>query len=223
MPVSASPTTTLTRSGSKYFAASSASSAETRGVSSEGLISARSPAASAATSGESVNWIGIVPRRDDADDAERLRREAIARRQERQLGRNAARPHPAREPSARIEDGAAGHEQFGDARLLRGAAAEIGVDRGDEGVLVVVDQLEQPVEALASRGGRRVGIGGEGAPLRGEALGELGKAGELAFISFLPARVTIDWTIIAATTRASPLRRAFRLTLVRGRGRSHPF
>ena len=53
---------------------------------------------------------------------------------------HAARPHPALKMAARVEDRATGDEDLGDPRLLRGAAAEVGVDRRDERVLVVVDQ-----------------------------------------------------------------------------------
>ena len=94
-----------------------------------------------------------------------------------QLGRDAARLHPAAQAPARVEDGETRDQQFGGARLLRGAAAEVGVDRGDECRLVVVDQRQQPAKTLAPDrlSGKR--LGGESQPLRGEARGEFGKGG----------------------------------------------
>ena len=145
---------------------------------------------------------GIVPRRHDPDNAERLRDEAVAARQKRQIGRDAARPHPAPKMAVGEFDRAARHLQLGDPRLLRGAAAKIGVDGGDERLLVVVDQPQQPGEPLAPHRQRWIAIGGESLALGKEARGKV-RHGRRNRVHFFPPCTCANWlAIIEATTRA---------------------
>ena len=92
--------------------------------------------------------------------------------------------------------------QLGDARLLRSAAAEIGVDGGDERRLIFVDQAQQSGEPLASNGQGRIAVGGEGLALREEARGVIGH-GRRTCVHFVPPCTCASWlAIIEATTRA---------------------
>ncbi len=122
-----------------------------------------------------LNW--IVPRRDDADDAERLRRQAIAPGKEVQVGGDGAVAHPPLQPPPGVPDAGAHDEQLGEAGLLRGAMAEVVVDGGDDRVLALLDEGEQSVQPLDAGLPVWIPVGGEGAPLRFEARGDLGEDG----------------------------------------------
>ena len=58
LPMSASPVMTVISSGAKVSATACRISSEVRGVSSDGLIMTRLPAASAAIAGPIANWYG---------------------------------------------------------------------------------------------------------------------------------------------------------------------
>ncbi len=93
----------------------------------------------------------IIPGRDDADHAERLRDQPVARGQELQRGRHALRRHPGLQVFCRMPDLGEHQHRLGDIGLHRRAVAEIGRDRLPEALLVLADnsaQPRQPVEAL---------------------------------------------------------------------------
>ncbi len=91
----------------------------------------------------------VIPGRDDADDAERLRDQAIAGRPELQRGGDAPRRHPAGKLLHRVLDLGEQEQRLGDRGLDAGAMAEIGGDRRDEARLVGREQVAQPLQPRA--------------------------------------------------------------------------
>ncbi|BCG99279.1 hypothetical protein MesoLj131b_12790 [Mesorhizobium sp. 131-2-5] len=91
---------------------------------------------------------GVIPRRDDTDDTKRLRQEAIAARQERQGGGDTTLAHPAAQMRQCVADAGAHDKQFCKARLMRRAAAEVGVDRGANVGLMPLGQGQQALQAV---------------------------------------------------------------------------
>jgi hypothetical protein len=81
----------------------------------------------------------IIPGRDDADDAERLRHQPIARGQELQRSRHALRRHPAFQMFCRVPDLGEHHHRLGDIGFDRRAVAEIGRDSLPEALFIVGD------------------------------------------------------------------------------------
>ncbi len=73
----------------------------------------------------------IVPRRHHADHADRHRQQLRARRPQLPADAHAARPHPAPEVRAQVVDLRQHRHGVGHERLVRGAVAEVGGDRGD--------------------------------------------------------------------------------------------
>jgi hypothetical protein len=118
----------------------------------------------------------IVPRRHHADDTARLRRDPVVARPEMRGGRHAALAHPLPQVRARMAQAATDHEQFGELRLVRGASAEIGVDRLHERGFMRIEQRAQTVEPRQADRERRRGIARIGGALAFEAGGELGWA-----------------------------------------------
>jgi hypothetical protein len=101
----------------------------------------------------------IIPGCDDADHAERLRNQPVARRHELQRSRHALRRHPALQVFCGMADLAEHQQRLGDGGLDRRAMAEIGRDRLLEALLIVGDrsaQARQPVEPFG-QGRRRLG------------------------------------------------------------------
>src|SRR5262249_34414518 len=100
----------------------------------------------------------IVPRRDDADDALRLRDDAIAARREQDRDITTLRPHPLAKPLPHVADAVDAREELRHHRFLGGAEAEAGVDRLVEcGHIVDQDALELP-EILLTLLVARVGV-----------------------------------------------------------------
>ena len=94
-----------------------------------------------------------------------------------QVGRDGAVAHPPLQPPPGVPDAGADDEQLGEAGFLRGAIAEVVVDRGDDGVLVLLDERQQSVEPVGARRPARIRVGCEGAPLQFEARGDLAEDG----------------------------------------------
>ena len=76
--------------------------------------------------------IRVVPRRDDADHAERLRNQPVVSRSILDIRRDALRTHPAPQMAARMADRFVDRQKIGDQRLVRRAAAEIRGGRVDD-------------------------------------------------------------------------------------------
>ncbi|MET3282386.1 hypothetical protein ABIF43_007875 [Bradyrhizobium japonicum] len=117
----------------------------------------RLPAAIAPDRGRQRQLERIIPGGDDADDAERLRDQPVARRQELQRGGDSLRRHPALQVFCRMAYLAVDHHGLGDGGLDRRAVAEIGRDRLAEALFIVGDdgaQPRQPVEPLGQISGR---------------------------------------------------------------------
>ena len=110
----------------------------------------------------------IVPRRDDADDALRLRDDAVAAGGEDQRHVPALRFHPLRELAARVADPVDAAEELEHLRLFRRAVAEVGVDRVGDGVGVVEQDALERVEAALALLERRVRIAEVGGALQRE-------------------------------------------------------
>lgn len=115
---------------------------------------------------------GVVPGRDDADDAKRLRQQAISAGQERQGGGDTTLPHPAAKMGKRVADAGAHDEQFGKAGLMRRAAAEVGVDRRADFRLMLFGERQQAFQALLSYAKVRKGLCLEGRTLPFEPVAE---------------------------------------------------
>ncbi len=90
----------------------------------------------------------IIPGRDDADDAERLRDQVVFRRPELQRGRNAPRRHPCLQVLGGVLDLREQKQRFGDRGLDCRAVAEIGQDRLLEACLVLGDRRAQPLQQV---------------------------------------------------------------------------
>ena len=75
---------------------------------------------------------GIVPRRDDADDAERLEHDLCGSRTELHGDAPRARTHPAPQVPAQIVDALDGGHDLHDGGLVGGPMAEVGIDRSFE-------------------------------------------------------------------------------------------
>lgn len=168
-------------------------------------MSTRLPAASAATAGPSASLQRIVPRRDHADHAQRLRQQAVAARQEMHLRGHAARAHPATQVAQGMADAGAHHEQFSQPAFVRAAAAEVGIDGRDEARLAPMRQLQQAAQAIDAHlpGGHRLAV--ECRALAGQHAGQR-CTGEGACISMAASRRrpgTVSWMGFA---RASCLR-----------------
>ena len=96
----------------------------------------------------------IIPGRDDADDAERLRDQPVFGRHELQRGGDAPRRHPFLQVLGGVLDFAEHEHRFREQGLDAAAMAEIRRDRRFETGLVVGDdraQPRQPVETLLER------------------------------------------------------------------------
>lgn len=101
----------------------------------------------------------IIPGRNDADDAERLRHQPVARGQELQRGGDSPQRHPALQVLCGMPDLGEQRHRLGDGGLDCRAVAEIGRDRLPEALLVVGDeaaQPRQPVQPLGKAGRRLV-------------------------------------------------------------------
>jgi hypothetical protein len=95
----------------------------------------------------------IVPRHDHADDAQGLRDQAIARAGiEERIDAPPPRSHPARKAFLRVAETVEGAEDLAECGLERAAPAIIGVDRGDDAVLVVLDEAGERLEVRESLG-----------------------------------------------------------------------
>ncbi|GJD44931.1 hypothetical protein AFCDBAGC_2800 [Methylobacterium cerastii] len=165
---SAPPVTTATSSASKYSATLALSRALRRGVSSDGLIRARLPAASAATKGGEGELERVVPGRDDADDAERLGNHLRGAGTPRHLDADAAGLRPAREAFARVPHRG---DLRGDLRHDRDdvrTGAEVRRDRGGERGAVLVQHRLDAVEPVDADRARRVHVEEERRLLRGD-------------------------------------------------------
>jgi hypothetical protein len=103
---------------------------------------------------------GIVPRTDDAHRSARLPHDPRPARPQPQRRRDPQRAHPARDVTARVPRLGCYDVELGEARLVRGAVAEIAVDRRDPCSLVVenADETRQPI---TPHGGRRPRIARE--------------------------------------------------------------
>jgi len=104
----------------------------------------------------------IVPGRDDADDAERQRHQAVRARPEVKLGRNAPRLHPARHVPQRVFDGGLDNERFGELRFVGRAVAEIGADLGGKVAFVILKQRSEPAQVILAQRERRIDVRARG-------------------------------------------------------------
>ncbi len=122
----------------------------------------------------------IVPGNDDADHAERLGHEPIARAEEhQQIDAPPARLHPAFQALRGVVDSVQNQEHLAEQRLELAAIAVVSVDRCDDRRLVVLDETRERLEVgdplVIGRLGR-LQIGGA---LGGEAGLELGRHGDV--------------------------------------------
>ncbi len=98
---------------------------------------------------------GIIPRADDADDAERLAENPRATRPELETDRDALRPHPAREMARGVADAGERREDLREQALMARAVAEIGGDRCRDLIGVLPDRRLEAGEIGAALGQRR--------------------------------------------------------------------
>jgi hypothetical protein len=76
--------------------------------------------------------VRIVPRRDHADDAERLRQQPVVTRSILEVGRDPLRSHPAADVPQRMLDRFVDGKEVGDQCFVRRAMTEVGGDRIDD-------------------------------------------------------------------------------------------
>ena len=91
---------------------------------------------------------GVVPRRDDADDPERLRHDLGVRGRGEPADGAGLDLHPLVEVGAAVLDGLDGREDLGEEGLVLAAVAEVAADGFDDVLLMYEDALEELVEAL---------------------------------------------------------------------------
>ena len=120
----------------------------------------------------------IVPGRDDADNPERLRDQAILARHELQRGVHAARRHPFLQMLDGVLDLDIEEQRLGDGGLDGRAVAEIGRDRLDEPRLIVLHHLAQPPQPVDPHlaGRHRLGARGVDLGMKGIIQGGKGRA-----------------------------------------------
>ncbi len=118
----------------------------------------------------------IVPGRDDADYAERLRDQAVLGRHELQRGVDAPRRHPFLQVLCGVLDLDIEKQRLGDGGFDRGAVAEIGRDRLLEPRLVLLDRRAQPPQPVDPDIAGGQGLGARGLELGMEGLVERGQS-----------------------------------------------
>jgi hypothetical protein len=145
------------------------------------LIITRLPAASAPIGERELQR--IVPGRDDADNADRLRDQAVFGRPELQRGRNTLRRHPLLQVLCGVLDLGEQEQRFGNRGLDGGAVAEIGRDRLREAGLVLGDRRAQPLQPVEARlvGRRPVGARAIEHAMEGVLQGQEARALQVAF------------------------------------------
>ena len=109
-----------------------------------------------------------IPRRDDANDAERLRQQSVRSRPKMQIGPNAAPGHPARDVPVSVLDGGFDDDRLGETCLVRRAVAEILRDRRLEVPAMAFEQRAQPFEPVATNRERNIDIAAGCRPKRME-------------------------------------------------------
>jgi hypothetical protein len=92
----------------------------------------------------------IVPRADDADDADRLVQDGGASRPELAADRHPLRPHPAPQMVARVADRRQHRKDFGKFRLVARAMAEICRDHLSDAPALVPDRAGEPCQVSAA-------------------------------------------------------------------------
>ena len=100
---------------------------------------------------------GVIPRADDADDAQRLIKDARPRRHQLEADGDALRSHPVSEMARGVADAGERREHFGQHGLVPRAVAEIGGDRFGQPRRAVANgrtELRQ-IGAALREGGRR--------------------------------------------------------------------
>ena len=88
----------------------------------------------------------IVPRTDDADDADRLIEDAGAGRHQLKPDRNALGPHPASEVTERVADRRLCRDDFAEFGLIARPIAKVGRNGRRQTISVVADRFTEPLE-----------------------------------------------------------------------------
>ena len=122
----------------------------------------------------------VVPRHDDADDAERLAQQARAARQAPPGDGAAFRAHPAAQVAPRVRDAVEAGELLEQLGFLRGAHAEVGGNRVADPGCILAQHARESRESLAPFGCGGMGVHRERAALQLQSLRELRRMGREA-------------------------------------------
>ncbi len=135
---------------------------------------------------------GEVPRRHDADDAERLVDDARACRAEVHLHMPLLRAHPAFEIAAQIVDALNEGHAFEDRGLLGGASLEVGIERLREFRQARPHRILQLEQVGLAGGERRRALAQERGALAGKDVGQRSGRSDWALIDW----VLVTWAFM---------------------------
>ena len=117
----------------------------------------------------------IIPRRNHAHHAHRLRHNAVFRRPERPRHRRLARPHPALAVAQRMADALERGHHFQQIGFVAAAPAEIGADGGLYGFAVRVQHIGKLLQTLLPQRPRHFDMAARSLVKQLETIGQIGR------------------------------------------------